>query len=890
MYHTPYVRSGLPTGTQWDIMTKWISNQYGFQYVTKNTTGGNTYLAQFTFSGPYAEGPNSIEEVRGEFKNGINVTKNKGERMLIATGLVEQFRAKNIYDTYGNVWEYTSEISAIQGTEGTYHTTRGCDYFWIQVEEGNNKLGALQRAAMQDGDKRNEGGFRVMLYLSEGKASFGEIQDYDTTINGKKPAYNNPIIPAGFMPVNTDEANWGNQESTPEDWNKGLVIQDSNRNQFVWVPVDKIEVTYEKWIERGISYKETNGDEVPDILNEWGENEKTQVEKYGGFYIARYEASINGQGEAETQAGRTVTTGISYTEAKKLAEEIRTDEKVKIGIATGTQWDTTMRWIANEKGEAAVLDNSTSWGNYGESIKQTGQASAKNIYDLAGNAWEWTSEKYKDQKIYRGGVVRDEGTPAGYRGSYDQNKTDEGTSFRMSLYIYTTATIVNIPRVPVADGEPMIGHPSGLGMKAPNGADGIKVGYSTKEWTNKNVTITMTPLDNRYYVEYQVNGTNKNNWVVGRSYTADTNCTVYARLVYRANQYMSLEGEPVKISISNIDKIAPNEFTPVLLEKTTSIQVSASTADTGSGIKQYHYYLGGQLVYTGGSSKTITGLAANTSYTIKVIAEDKAGNMTEGRTITTQTQGIVQEGSWVVGYANTGHPTGRYEGSDYIVKNGVYKLYATKYGNRETFKSKKHGYKYVSDGESAGIITLYYRDIISGRGIESNPYVLGNKFTTRKNVTLKAGDWVIGYSIGTINWGDSGVGATVGLSKFTVTNTTDEGNGFKYAGSSSNHIYYRDVISGAGTESSPYILGMATISTLDEEVKAGDWVIAYATKKYNDRIQSDAIVKIKVDNINDLGYGFKYTSKSINNELVEIYYNNIVGGSGDMEDPYILVR
>ena len=42
------------------------------------------------------------------------------------------------------------------------------------------------------------------------------------------------------------------------------------------------------------------------------------------------------------------------------------------------------------------VQDSTGMGNYsgGGGLKKTGQYVVKNIYDLAGNAFEWTMEKY----------------------------------------------------------------------------------------------------------------------------------------------------------------------------------------------------------------------------------------------------------------------------------------------------------------------------------------------------------------------------------------------------------------------------------------------------------------------------------------------------------------
>ena len=87
----------------------------------------------------------------------------------------------------------------------------------------------------------------------------------------------------------------------------------------------------------------------------------------------------------------------------------------------GNLWDVTCNWIASEKDSGGnsiydVYTNSSTWGNYKDyntaneyeegdpeyvsgagSRKKTGCSEywkAKNIYDLAGNCFEWTQEVY----------------------------------------------------------------------------------------------------------------------------------------------------------------------------------------------------------------------------------------------------------------------------------------------------------------------------------------------------------------------------------------------------------------------------------------------------------------------------------------------------------------
>ena len=96
------------------------------------------------------------------------------------------------------------------------------------------------------------------------------------------------------------------------------------------------------------------------------------------------------------------------------------NEYVQTGLLTGKAWDTTCHWIEGSLksiNELASLKDSRYYGNYYNSLspanvsgygtKQgagySGKWMVKNIYDLAGNVGEWTSEALISYNIYRGG-------------------------------------------------------------------------------------------------------------------------------------------------------------------------------------------------------------------------------------------------------------------------------------------------------------------------------------------------------------------------------------------------------------------------------------------------------------------------------------------------------
>ncbi|MDD2377125.1 MAG: hypothetical protein PHD15_06930 [Clostridia bacterium] len=280
----------------------------------------------------------------------------------------------------------------------------------------------------------------VQAFFPPPLVELGVIATQNSTINGEAAAYNNPIIPTGFKAIN-DGTIW------PTDWNTGLVIEDVSGNQFVWVPVDGTNVPYAKWCTaiKAYDYPGITDDTLPTGIT----NEMSQITNYSGFYIARYEAG-NASNVLVSKKNATVWNSTIYIDSKAKAESMYTTAEVKSGLVTGTQWDTVMKWVQNS-GKNVTTDSIT-WGNYSNSVapanvsgygslKTTGYSEywkANNIYDLAGNTFEWSTELYNiSNSVARSGDYNDDGSvfSTSCRFTFSISYVNVAVAFRTVLYI-----------------------------------------------------------------------------------------------------------------------------------------------------------------------------------------------------------------------------------------------------------------------------------------------------------------------------------------------------------------------------------------------------------------------------------------------------------------------
>ena len=228
-----------------------------------------------------------------------------------------------------------------------------------------------------------------------------------------------------------------------------------------------------------IAYSEGNNEREPANIDDNGANvtdwtQTTYQEEFnelvkrvkndGGFWVARFETSVDSNNIAQSKKDQKVLTNTSwynlYTTQKSFTKGL-----TKSHMIWGCQWDQIMIWMKDirnnnvTQGSRYFIINSSNMGNYlnteikisenqtkraGEAFRfksgEVGGAMIRNIYDLAGNVWEWTMEaNFTNSRTVRGGDCSYDGEsyPVSARFSFKPTYTGEkleNIGSRMILY------------------------------------------------------------------------------------------------------------------------------------------------------------------------------------------------------------------------------------------------------------------------------------------------------------------------------------------------------------------------------------------------------------------------------------------------------------------------
>ncbi len=247
----------------------------------------------------------------------------------------------------------------------------------------------------------------------------------------------------------------------------GLVIKDANENEFVWIPVEgnltesyTVTIDNKNYLEpkkltgthSTTGFKYDSQEELNYYYGYTDEGKQTpyynyanfkyekeykemvrQVNKYDGFYIGRYETTID-NGKIGSKVGTKVLTAgdiliqapIGATETgtcyyrwwglyveQKKANVPDNGSNVQTAMIYGVLWDKTMDFI-NEKQSSYGTTTAHSEWHQGSSVVKSGENTASlstqdkalNIWDLESNAYDWIQEaNSSDYRVLRGRIL-----------------------------------------------------------------------------------------------------------------------------------------------------------------------------------------------------------------------------------------------------------------------------------------------------------------------------------------------------------------------------------------------------------------------------------------------------------------------------------------------------
>ena len=330
----------------------------------------------------------------------------------------------------------------------------------VQIEE-TEQANFIESANLFNGYYKSSTDNTVIYIVNEEKWSM----TYDK--NGEFKDKNGDVatIPAGFQVSETLGMN---------TIQEGLVIQDEEGNQFVWIPVDDInDIAKETSNENGntnyegklydfksTSAKEKDGYGVgtesnrePDIISDDNNGDNLyiinnllgttylnsselkntlqedyntiikSISTYHGFYVGRYEISKSSNNIAQSKPDNTVLTTETGSANKwyGLYAYGKTYNTSSVGSSMiwGSQYDAIMRWMQKERID--VTDIGTS--------NQT----LKNIYDLCDGYYELTLEASGENRVARG--VSDSDSTNSVSSRIDTIPDGQLGSSRFILYI-----------------------------------------------------------------------------------------------------------------------------------------------------------------------------------------------------------------------------------------------------------------------------------------------------------------------------------------------------------------------------------------------------------------------------------------------------------------------
>ena len=321
----------------------------------------------------------------------------------------------------------------------------------------NGILSQAQRAKTETENAQAEEEKILANYESILNSYSGENTEFTDSLGNKV------VVPAGFRVVNP--------EDNVED---GIVIEDvahgaTAGSQFVWIPVGTIHTsTGDKTITLSRYTFDNSGtptDQGSNVISNYYqelasstygntpakniEEFKTSATSNGGYYIGRYEARDGTATSARTSStsdtNQLVCTASNYVynyvtqpQAASLSQGMYNDSNFESDLVNSYAWDTAIVFIQECSGDTDYSRQTSL--NSSLSTKGTTSDNPCNIYDMASNCYEWTTETCSNESYPcapRGGNYYNSSrdyTASRYYSS-STSASNDGDAFRPLLYL-----------------------------------------------------------------------------------------------------------------------------------------------------------------------------------------------------------------------------------------------------------------------------------------------------------------------------------------------------------------------------------------------------------------------------------------------------------------------
>ena len=364
-------------------------------------------------------------------------------------------------------------------------------YMDSYLDSNTNKATALQ-AELKGSVVTPNGDFLDITYKGKTlsiNATTGAIkQPLPVITAGKKaPATSNAqyksgnytaIIPAGFTVSN---------QSGESSIETGLVIRDDDGNEFVWIPVGipwktdstkTITLSRYKFDDNGVQ-DDKGANTIDDYYTELASssygNAVAKTNAAGGFWIGRYEARIEGYTSVNTNCPYNDPNWVGYTGGKlvekpgaqvfnyitqkKASELSRTmysaNNYFESDLVNSYAWDTATLFLQEYDNRTYNINTNSNYKakysrqiRLSEGLKNTGTNASSitdankdkicNVYDMADNCFEWTTETSSSSNspcVRRGGYCYDSVFYTSYRRYDGTTSACSDFSFRPLLYV-----------------------------------------------------------------------------------------------------------------------------------------------------------------------------------------------------------------------------------------------------------------------------------------------------------------------------------------------------------------------------------------------------------------------------------------------------------------------